>query len=279
MFWFRWNRLPGSWASLIGGQSGELLGRVRAPDAGLAVVAEHVDVGAAREPVQRARIATGRGHSPLVVGGTAPPRCGDELERGVATRERGLLVGHVRDRAAVRLEADIGEVVAVAREQRVDDGVAEIAEVVPLPVPTPFVTLDIVLTGLQLEVRQRLDRASGRFGRVGEPIRHLGDPCVADEGVADPHQAEEHGVTRHGRGEGRLPGGVAAQIAPASHRGRGPAALEREEELGRDRLSGLGMQFELELGDDAEVAAAAAERPVQVGVRVRIDVQHVAVRR
>ena len=85
MFWFRWNRLPGIVGVLDRGQSGELLGRVRAPDPGLAVVAEHVDVGAAREPVHRARIAAGRGHPPLIIGGAAPPRRGDELECGVAT--------------------------------------------------------------------------------------------------------------------------------------------------------------------------------------------------
>ena len=41
-------------------------------------------------------------------------------------------------------------------------------------------------------------------------------------------------------------------------------------------MSGLRVQRELELGDDAEVAAAPAQRPEQVRMRIGARAQHLA---
>ena len=70
-------------------------------------------------------------------------------------------------------------------------------------------------------------------------------------------------------------GAIGVQVAPAPQ--RRCRVLEREEQLDDVRLGGHRMQPELELGDDAEVAAAAAQPPEQVRVAGLVDVQPVAV--
>ena len=90
------------------GQPGQLRGRVCPPHARPAPSSpSDVDVDAAGERLQRAQRPAGAPRSALVVlGGVGPPRGGDELERRVAVAERRRVVGHVGDRAAVRLQAD-----------------------------------------------------------------------------------------------------------------------------------------------------------------------------
>ena len=61
-------------------------------------------------------------------------------------------------------------------------------------------------------------------------------------------------------------GSVGEQVAPAAHRLRGFG--RREGELDDEGMAGDRVQAERELGHDAEVAAAAAQPPVQVGVLV-----------
>ena len=67
------------------------------------------------------------------------------------------------------------------------------------------------------------------------------------------------------------------QIAPPSH--RIASAGHRVAEFGREREPRLRVQRELELGDDAEVAAASAQRPVQVRVRLGARAQRFTRRR
>ena len=81
--------------------------------------------------------------------------------------------------------------------------------------------------------------------------------------LADP--GGERGRTRGDR----------VQIAPATQRRW--RIVDREEQLDDVSLTGHRVQPELELGDDAEVAAAAAQAPEQVRVTGLVDMQPVAV--
>ena len=123
-------------------------------------------------------------------------------------------------------------------------------------------------------------RASGRTGRrpAGRtragprgrarprrcrPHPHAGD---RDRGAAV-HLGREVGVLGHGEvrvGEAELVRRVAHQVAEAAQQLRGPL-LGVDEQPG-EHLRPDGVQRELERGDDAEVPAAAAQRPQQVGV-------------
>ena len=58
------------------------------------------------------------------------------------------------------------------------------------------------------------------------------------------------------------------QVAPAAQH-RPPRRVDEEVELDEQRLRADRVQPELELGHDAEVAAAAAQAPEQLGVLVR----------
>ena len=111
--------------------------------------------------------------------------------------------------------------------------------------------------------------------------RVLGSADVAPDDAADLAQVEllrERRRRRHG-GEGeeavQLARGVRDEVAVGrEHLG---ALLDRPEGRAADDRAHL-VQAEEERGDDAEVAAAAADRPVQVGVLVRRGADPLAAR-
>jgi hypothetical protein len=76
----------------------------------------------------------------------------DVLEGGPALTERGRVVVHLGDGAAVRLEA--GGHRRVVPEECLDGTVGELVEVVALPVAAQCVALDAVLASLEVEVGQ-----------------------------------------------------------------------------------------------------------------------------
>ena len=94
--------------------------------------------------------------------------------------------------------------------------------------------------------------------------------------VADPHEAEGHDSAEHGRGVRRLPRRVEAQVSPSGHRRAGIG--HREVELGAHGARAGHVQLELELGHDAEVAAATAQPPEQLGVLLRRGAHDLAIR-
>src|SRR5438876_4185661 len=92
-----------------GGQARAVIRRIGATQPFGAFVAERVDVLSAGK-----RIKSGGGtpcecDSPVVFGRVRPPARGHVLEGGVSESECGVLIGHVRDRATICLQADIWE--------------------------------------------------------------------------------------------------------------------------------------------------------------------------
>ena len=116
--------------------------------------------------------------------------------------------------------------------------------------------LDVVLAGLELQVRHRLDDPGRGFRDIGQLVGEVGDHRGSLVGVAHPDEAERDILLHDGRVVRRLSRCGAAQVPPAPH--RQSRMGDRVVELRRDRVPGLRVQRELELGDDAEVAAAAA---------------------
>ena len=177
--------------------------------------------------------------------------------------ERRRVVVDVGDRAAVSLQADArhGGIRRVAVQQRLDRAVGQLAEVVALPVAPVRMAFDAVVAGLEFECR----RARHDLTRRGAPTeRSAGSIARPAVRVAYPHISEGGGVAGDVGGERGLTGGLLGQVAPAAERRGG--AIEREGELCDQGPCADGMQPELELDDDSEVAATAAQSPEQVGV-------------
>ena len=155
-----------------------------------------------------------------------------------------------------------------------------------LPVAAQRVALERVVHPLQLEVRELLDALGDRAAERAQRREQL----PVELGLAGPHEADvghrpvaplrrEHRGLRLAdpggeRGRAR---GDRVQVAPAAQRRR--RILDREEELDDVGLAGDRVQPELELGDDAEVAAAAAQAPEQLRVPGLVDMQPVGRRR
>ena len=153
-----------------------------------------------------------------------------------------------------------------------------------LPVAAQRVAFERVLHPLQLDVRDRLDALRDRAAERAQ----LREQLPVELGLAGPHEADarhrpvaplrrEHRRERlaHPGGERGRARGDRAQVTPAAqHRCR---VLDREEQVDDVRLFGHRVQPELELGDDAEVAATAAQAPEQIGVPGLVDAQPVAV--
>ena len=144
--------------------------------------------------------------------------------------------------------------------------------------------LERVVDPLQLEVRERFDALGDRAAERAQRREHV----PVELGLAGPHEADaghrpavplgwkDRGLRlADPGGERGRARGDRVQVAPATQR-RG-RVLDREEELDDMGLAGHRVQPELELGDDAEVAAAAAEPPEQVRVLGLVDMQPAAV--
>ena len=84
--------------------------------------------------------------------------------------------------------------------------------------------------------------------------------------IADPDESDGHDRSsiagQRVSGQGRLPGSVGKQVAPAPHGLDGIGRVEGQ--LDDQGLIGDRVEPKLELGDDPEVAAPAAEAPEQV---------------
>src|SRR5437879_7930362 len=84
--------------------------------------------------------------------------------------------------------------------------------------------------------------------------------------MANPHEPHRNNVlfARQGRGERRLARRLYAQVSPGAKHGasRVDGKGKRRDECGARDF----MQLQFEFGDDAEVAAAAAQSPVEVGI-------------
>src|SRR5690606_6192918 len=157
-------------------------------------------------------------------------------------------------------------VAGAAQQERLDRRGGEAAQVVALAVAAVGVAAGGVAAPLQLQVG-----GGGDAGGEGTPERpHRRRQVAGRGGVADPHEPD--GDDRPGGGGGdvggerRLPGRGRVQVTPALQDGHG--VLGSEVELGHQRPRARLVQLELELGDDAEVAAAAAQPPEQLAVAV-----------
>ena len=243
-----------------------------------ALVADEVQVGAAGA-VRREDLAgaVAEGDDPLVVGRVVPQQERVDDVARLALGQRSAVRGHARHGAAPGGDEDLrrpGRQLLRQRCDRLDRGVAEVVEV--LGGPPAAVARRVVDRALEVGVADwaervergrpvladRRERVLGRFDRAGV---HAGD--------------RDRPATAQLRGDALLVGGVevdererqlvgrvvhdiaeqAQQFAPALGRVHHEAA----EDLGPDRV-----QRELDRGDDAEVAAAAAQRPEQLGMLV-----------
>src|SRR2546425_12966327 len=90
-----------------GGQPRKLVGRIRATHPCGAFVAERIDVLTSREGIESGSRTPRERDSPVVLGGGRPPARGAVFERGVPGGEGSGLFGHLRDRAARRLEGHV----------------------------------------------------------------------------------------------------------------------------------------------------------------------------
>src|SRR5256885_12902477 len=91
------------------GQFRKLLRRIGATYSFGALVAEGIDILSSGERIECRRRTPRERLASLVLRGVRPSAPGDVFERGVSEGERGLLVWHLGDRAAVRLQADVRE--------------------------------------------------------------------------------------------------------------------------------------------------------------------------
>lgn len=99
----------------------------------------------------------------------------------------------------------------------------------------------------------------------------------AENGLATQLQRDEFLGRRddHGTAGGQLIGRAVGPVAPLSQDIRGPVDREYGQPGEHDRAERV--QLELELRHDAEVAAAAADTPEQVGVLPLAGLHHAAV--
>lgn len=161
-------------------------------DARLPLVGEGVDVDAAGERFDGVGVAAGGRHPRLVLGWVGPAGHGHELDQRVAVAEGGLGVAHLGDRAAVALQAAVRQqgriAAAAARQEGADRAVAELPQIVALPVAAQPVALLLVLEALQLQVGQlrgpfrqrRRGRAQGR--QQPAALARIADPDIPDRG-------------------------------------------------------------------------------------------------
>src|SRR6266496_4215797 len=225
----------------------------------LLVEVEHVDVDAAAGPRGQAGDGlAGAGDVILVVGRVVPAHGEVQPEQVAAVGERvdGLVgqVGDVRLLGVVAvtvLELDVDEPLHAGRERQHGAG------------------LNARLAGLG----QAADRLGARrvLGVV-QPHRDQHEQALADVGGRDERQGRhvvlERGVPADRAGQGGHDAGVLAQRGGRLLRlvDRDPDAHHRAEVVGAEG----------EAGDDAEVAAAAAQRPEQLGVLARANLDHLA---
>src|SRR2546429_650429 len=73
------------------------------------LVAERIDILASRERIESGSGAPRERDASVVLRGVRPPARGDVFECGVSKGERGVLLGDLGDRAAVRLQANVLE--------------------------------------------------------------------------------------------------------------------------------------------------------------------------
>src|ERR1700674_3035764 len=91
------------------GQTRRLIRRMRATPPFGPFVAECIDILAPGERIKtRGRSARER-DSALVLGRVFPRARGNVFEGGISETERGVLIGHLGDRASIRLQADVWE--------------------------------------------------------------------------------------------------------------------------------------------------------------------------
>src|SRR5882762_10987851 len=88
------------------GQPRQLVRRIGATNPFGAFVGERIDVLAARKGIESRRRTPRVRHSTGVFGRVGPAAGGDVLEGGVSKGECGVLLRHLGDRAAIRLESD-----------------------------------------------------------------------------------------------------------------------------------------------------------------------------
>src|SRR5256885_17175289 len=89
------------------GQPRKLVRRICATQPFGAFVAKRIDVLASGERIESRSRTPRKGDSSVVFGRVRPPARGDVFEGGVSEGERGLLIWHLGDRAAIRLQADV----------------------------------------------------------------------------------------------------------------------------------------------------------------------------
>ena len=122
---------------------------------------------------------------------------------------------------------------------------------------------------LGLELAQGREQAT-RLGLVGE------DRGLHDDELAPAHSVGQVGKRRHLQEpshRGDLVGDVAGPLGPPGEHAR--CLVPRPDEpAGVHRLDGV--EAELDRRDDPEAAAAAAEGPEQVGLRLRVGAHHLA---
>src|SRR5690606_39877175 len=104
---------------------------------------------------------------------------------------------------------------------------------------------------------ERTDPRDERHARGEIRVTRVTGPDVA---------GGEHGSWPDVGGEGRLAGRVREQVTPAVH--DIDAVIERKVDLDGEAAGAGLVQAELEVRDDSEVAASAAQSPEQVGVLV-----------
>src|ERR1700716_1892971 len=91
------------------GQPRQLIRRIRASHPFGAFIAERIDVLASGERIESRRRTPRERDSSVILRRIVPLARGDVFEGGVAEGERGVLIGYLGDRAAVRLQADAWE--------------------------------------------------------------------------------------------------------------------------------------------------------------------------
>ena len=128
------------------------------------------------------------------------------------------------------------------------------------------------MQGSPVSVRRPISLGARRVLGVVQPHRDEHEQALADVLGRDERQGRhvvlERGVPADRTGQGGYHAGVLAQRGGRLLRlvDRDPDAHHRAEVVGAEG----------EAGDDAEVAAAAAQRPEQLGVAIGVDLDHLA---
>ena len=158
----------------------------------------------------------------------------------------------------------------------VDGGVGDLLDEVGAPVPLVARRVEPVERALHRAVRHRLHAVQERFGERVEQRRHRARRLLLRTAVV-PHDAAHLAPVDRGReGVRGRHGGEGEEAVELARGGRQEVAVDRQHlgaQLDRperrpcDHRVDL-VQPELERGDDAEVAAAAADRPEEVGMLV-----------